>query len=141
MVAPLPETASRCQSGTALMAPQAELPSCQRKLASRIGLSADVFQTLDSGLRRNDNVFRGFFLKVAPLLSWLFDPFYLCASVFICGSQFIISSLIRVHPRLPSLFVSLGHGAVCCCGRAAGSSSRGDSPAPSRSPPARCRRS
>jgi len=25
------------------------LPSCQRTLASRIGLSADVFQTLDSG--------------------------------------------------------------------------------------------
>ena len=53
--------------GTTLRAPQTKLPSCQRKLASRIGLSADIFQTLDSGFRLNDDVFRGFFLKVVPL--------------------------------------------------------------------------
>ena len=50
--------------GTTLRPPQAKLPSCQRKPASRIGLSADVFQTLDSGFRRNDDVIRVFFLKV-----------------------------------------------------------------------------
>jgi hypothetical protein len=31
------------------------------KLASRIGLSADVIQTLDSGFRRNDDVISGLF--------------------------------------------------------------------------------
>jgi hypothetical protein len=32
------------------------MPSCQRKLASRIGLTADAFQSLDSGFRRNDDL-------------------------------------------------------------------------------------
>ena len=48
-------------NGATLMVPQAELLSCQRKLASRIGLSADVFQTLDSGFRRNDDDVGDFF--------------------------------------------------------------------------------
>jgi hypothetical protein len=38
---------------------QVVMPSCQRKLASRIGLTADAFQDLDSGFRRNDDLIRG----------------------------------------------------------------------------------
>ena len=37
---------------------QVVMPSCQRKLASRIGLTADAFQDLDSGFRRNDDLIR-----------------------------------------------------------------------------------
>jgi len=44
------------------------------KLASRIGLSAMVFQTLDSAFRRNDDVIRGFCLKVVPLGPVTFSP-------------------------------------------------------------------
>ena len=46
-----------------LKATQVKRPSCQRKLASRVGLSADDIQTLDSGFRRNDDLIRGLFPK------------------------------------------------------------------------------
>lgn len=64
----------RVPNGTTLRPPPAKTSSCQRKLASRIGLSADVFQTLDSGFRRNDGVIRGFSLKVVPLGRVPFSP-------------------------------------------------------------------
>src|SRR4030066_1674915 len=66
------------RNGANLRPPQAKVLSCQRTLprhvvsrglASRIGLSADVFQTLDFRFRGNDDVISSFFLKLAPLRS------------------------------------------------------------------------
>jgi hypothetical protein len=60
--------------------------SCQRKLASRIGLKADAFQSLDSGFRRNDGLIRG------SLTLWVFR-------VWIFGLRFGCRPLSRTEHR------------------------------------------
>src|SRR4030066_229262 len=85
------------RNGANLRPPQAKLLSCQRNLprhvvsrglASRIGLSADVFQTLDSRFRGNDDVISSFFLELVPLRSLR----------LLCGSALGAKKIIPLSP-------------------------------------------
>ena len=50
------------------------------------GLSAEIFQILDSGFRRNDGINKGFFLKVVPLGTFYFSPCLRRCGIAGCGN-------------------------------------------------------